>query len=484
MKFGLRRKLLPVLVLSFVFGGVALAALPLALLVEPAANFAAGLLVRTAARQTIVSMGVAANDASWIVPLTNLLARAASILRIVGSSFEYELPLIPGEPIPPTVAAPSGAPGTAQNPISIFETILRIKPTNSSNLCNVPSNFSTDGQSHYIQIKWYTLAELVTACNGTKGYWTPASGMSNAAWGAVDQTTETSTYNVDIATARYYLRRWKLFDGNTNSSGVEGSEFQYTLVEGADGVKRFTRSAEGFAPDATDPDWTQAEKSAFASPSAVKFTDAAGQVVRVAANANTTQIDAASQAGADVKVRTALLNANAQATSVNEQVVTNAQAADVVATNPALNTNNGTGSITLPTDYARAGEAATAATAAAAQIVQALDASSVDSVSRPWKDIQEPEFNGPKSTIENTGDPDIPWQELLPNFTPGQAVTCKPIQISFDTPSASGLTSSGSEEINLCSFFEVVRVLIGYIFAITTMLYVWRRFTGSQSSEA
>lgn len=168
--------------------------------------------------------------------------------------------------------------------------------------------------------------------------------------------------------------------------------------------------------------------------------------------------------------------------AVVPSVVTGAgTAADTpIVSSSSSTTGSGSSSITLPTDYARQGEATTAAQS----IIQALDITGVDAVPRAWKDSLPPDYEGPdapKGIIENLKDPELPWADLLPRFTPGAPIACHPIEITLFTPAKSGLSATGTQTLDMCPFFEIVRIFIGYLFAVMTVLYVWRTFTSSQS---
>ena len=361
MKRGLRRKCAIILAVSFVFCGVAVAALPLALLIEPAANFAGGLLLRSVARQTVVSVGVAANDASWLLPLTNLVSRAASILSIAGSAFQYEIPVLPDVPL--NGGVDSSAVGDYLLATSPFVS-LSYSASEASGFCGESGN--------YMPSKTFpSWASFAQTCNE---YLIASNSLERVSIHS-EQYPDSSTYmngitylDLNGVTKTVVVKQLRFCKGpssnpcSTTAKTRTDGWLSPSIREVADGVKRFKRSGSGFLIDSSDPDWTEQEKAAFISPAALKFVDAQGQVVRVSENATGTQIDAATQSGNDVKLRTATLNTNAQAVSVNEQVVANAQASDAVATSPALGSATGSQNIVLPTDYARTGAAANDAT--------------------------------------------------------------------------------------------------------------------------
>lgn len=492
-----RRKLASVLAFvialtSVVMPGKSIAALPLAVLVEPAANFVGGLILSSLARQAVVTVGVAANDASWVVPLANLAARAVSILRIVGLSFTYEIPMQPDVAVPAgssTESAPSGgALGTYGNPLPYDYPGLSIVV--GADVCLISGAAAVDGLVHAIPsgTKFTSSSALLSACTEIYSHsvYPSYAGFSGPA-------IYNNPYNADpvlvySGSIPYYVKPIVLCSlHNSNGSTATGIGncaggkysvglgLSYSLSELPDGIKRFRRTALGLIPDESDPDWTEVEKATFSSPAAVKFVDSASNIVTVAASSSATTIQAVSQSGPDVRVRTAEFSSTAVPSTVNEQTVKNASAADVAAATVA-STSSGSGSIVLPTDYARQGEAASAA----ASIVNALDAPSISSIARPGANKDIPDFETAKKKIDDLPSPDLDWSSLLPHISPGDVVACHPItfEATVNVGPAAGLSSSS--DLDLCWIFEIVRNILGWLFGVVTVIYIWRTFTGSE----
>lgn len=354
-----------VLVALLVASTVAYSAVALALLIEPAANFVGGLVLRSLGRQVIVSVGVAANDASWLVSTANLVARAVGILKIAGSAFEYEIPTLPGSPIPaPVPATPaSGAPGTYYNPYPYTQAGIKPKITSTAP-CLLNANESVDGIAHALTVKTYdSWDELLSACAAVQSFSmfaaqrVPPEYFLDSGVEPVAATLSGVTVYVQPVRLRYAESAKDPESYTWARLGYGG--FSVAYLEAPDSVKRFIRTAEGFKPDTADPDWTTEEKAAFSAPGVIQFRSAES-VVNVSATAQSTKIQAATQAATDVRYRDVVLNADAVPTASSEQLVKNASVGDVLASE----TSTGSGTdIEFPSDYARQGEAATAAAA-------------------------------------------------------------------------------------------------------------------------
>lgn len=357
-----------------VFAVTVHAAFALALLVEPAADFVGGLVLRSLARQAVVTVGVAANDASWIASTATLASRAVAILKIAGFAFDYEIPTLPDTPVPkPATPKPaSGEPGTYNNPYPYTQAGFKPRVV-SAQLCNVPAYASSDGLAHSIAVKTYdTLAEIAAACDAVQSYKSVLTGYQSAHWITSDAGGEISALyppaQVLVGGVYLYVRPIALTWGFPESGNLSGFSLlagesspylAWAYAEAADSVKRFIRTAEGFKPDTTDPDWTAEEKAAFNTARAIQFRSAES-VVNVSATATQTAIQAATQVATDVRYRDVVLNAEAVPVSTSEQLVKSASAGDVLASETS--TGSGT-AIEFPSDYARQGEAATAAAA-------------------------------------------------------------------------------------------------------------------------
>lgn len=71
---------------------------------------------------------------------------------------------------------------------------------------------------------------------------------------------------------------------------------------------------------------------------------------------------------------------------------------------------------------------------------------------------------------------DASW---LPSLLPGSATSCEPLPISFSISSGPAAGLSGSESLDLCPHFDVIRQVLGYLFGLAAVFYIWRSFTRS-----
>jgi hypothetical protein len=348
----------------------------LGFLVEPALNVAARMIVQSVGRVALVSVGVAANDASWLVPLVTLTSRAASILRIAGAINAYELPLQPGVVVPPApVPDLHGEIGTFDNPLPYDSELVAMKPTNARLTECVEVDMSNDGYAHKLPLIVYaSFADLSSACEGIR-----AQFARPGVYKAPLRLASMSDYNpyggspvapYGLPGSPYYVEASMYCTGHMAAvyDPYKGADFCYQTAvavdlstsEPADGVKRFVRTNEGFKPDPADPDWTAEERVQYGAAQSVQFKAAdKSVVVNVAATGSSTEIKAAAQRANDVVLRTVKLTSEAVPESVTETAVKDANADQVIASSTSNNGDPGT--IVFPTDYARQGEAAAAA---------------------------------------------------------------------------------------------------------------------------
>lgn len=334
------------------------AALPALVLVEVAAEFGGGLILQNVARQVIVSIGVAANDASWI-QLGTLAARVLGILRLASSGGTvYEVPMQADTPVPSPVSRPPvGDPGSYDNPLHFSDPAV-VYTVTATNLCEVQNWRSTDGLTHKLPVGTYSAASLLAACQAVQAFSADSSYLPVTAQevepGTVDpvcQTFGAGASSFQICALRFMLDYGGYIADLVGPGGHSGVSVQ--VKEGPDGVKRLARSSSGFLPDVNDPDWTQAEKDAWSSPSAVQFRNAASsQFVNLSVEADKMVIRSSSAASADALVRQATFNAEALPVAVSEQLVKNTSPDAAIAA-ATSGSNTGSQTVTFPDDYAR-----------------------------------------------------------------------------------------------------------------------------------
>jgi hypothetical protein len=84
-------------------------------------------------------------------------------------------------------------------------------------------------------------------------------------------------------------------------------------------------------------------------------------------------------------------------------------------------------------------------------------------------------FQGHINSIENVDSLDVGFS-WLPSLLPGAPVSCYSVPVSF---TFSGLLSgrSVSDGIDVCSSLSIARSILGYLFGVAAVIYIWRRFS-------
>lgn len=101
----------------------------------------------------------------------------------------------------------------------------------------------------------------------------------------------------------------------------------------------------------------------------------------------------------------------------------------------------------------------------------------------PLVEVPDADLNVQKTKIEEITDPGF-VASLVPNLTPGSPMACRPLEFrgKVDSGPAAGLDSTASFDI--CWVFGIGRSVLGYLFWLGGVLYVWRRFTGGSPAGA
>lgn len=113
----------------------------------------------------------------------------------------------------------------------------------------------------------------------------------------------------------------------------------------------------------------------------------------------------------------------------------------------------------------------------------ALDDTGFGNLPKSWENNdQRPTMDEPKNQIESILDPEISWN-WLPSLLPGSPVQCHGIEFRGQITSgpAAGLDSTAS--LDLCPYFEYVRMFLGWLFGIGATIYTWRRFIGARTAQ-
>jgi hypothetical protein len=149
----------------------------------------------------------------------------------------------------------------------------------------------------------------------------------------------------------------------------------------------------------------------------------------------------------------------------------------------ADSTSNTSPSITLPTDYARQGEAA-----GAAQTIT----NKLDSITSGFSDTGTPKIGDATTAIDNrlkqlndmptAAAPaiDLSW---LPSLLPGEPTLCRPIVMDMHFTSGQMSGISGSGEVDICDYLDIIRQIFGWIFAMTAIAHIFYVFVRSNKTS-
>lgn len=102
----------------------------------------------------------------------------------------------------------------------------------------------------------------------------------------------------------------------------------------------------------------------------------------------------------------------------------------------------------------------------------------------PAAGAHDTDFNSQKSQLENITEPAVTWADWMPTLMPGSAVACHPIEFrgQVNAGPAAGLDSTTS--LDLCPYLEIVRQIMGWLFGVGALIYVWRRFASARGGAA
>lgn len=368
----------------------------------------AAVVVRDVARRGVLSLGVAANDASWAtaVGMSGSTMAILGIGAVVSTASEpvekYQVAVVEsansGLLKAPVVV---GAEGTAENPLHVVSPSIRYRVT-GSNTCLILSSGSTDGQYHYVAAGVYkSWADLMAACQALEVYINyahePFSWFEN---GGVYQVSVSPPVYVSRASICFGVSSGHVPDGCNDRFGA--GVYPETQ-EPKDGVYRVKRFGDGWLADPTDPDWTEEEKTKLgtASPLQWQGTTPAAQPLAVEVVKTTTHVVIRSRVQKDANNiqsrQIAIDPSTLNPTSAEEAV---SPGTDVKSSpDPGTNGNSETGS--WPDDYSREGTLQ-AAKAGIDQLHKDLtDQQSTDDPSRPADSVfTDAYFNGTFDTLK------------------------------------------------------------------------------------
>jgi hypothetical protein len=361
------------LVVVFVVGASAFAALPAALiLINEAAVALGGVVLRQAGKEVVVTLGTAANDATWATAATvggssgssigaNILAfLGLGVLSGSAGDEKYQIPLKANVVLPraPLTGMGSGV----QSPLL---PVVRFGPfsTSSDNYVSNAGPVVT-----FTVNRAMTGDELIAAYSVWKNSCvTEGPCEAGITYHNFRLEAQTDTYqNVTYGGTTYVFNKARIWFEvkwpqntffNTESSRTL---FVPVLAEPLDGVKRFRFVNEKWSPDPADPDWMPDELTGTsASRIAVRGQNELGQDVRVDVSldaAKQVQINALTQVEPDkVMHRSITLNASLQPSQASQTVTSSANVSSFYETYPEASPSTGSQSVTVqfPDDYAR-----------------------------------------------------------------------------------------------------------------------------------
>lgn len=99
----------------------------------------------------------------------------------------------------------------------------------------------------------------------------------------------------------------------------------------------------------------------------------------------------------------------------------------------------------------------------------------------PTITVSDADLNAQKNAIDAVKDLEPGFTaNLVPALLPGTAASCTPLQFR-GAANAGGLALDSTAELDICWAFEIIRAVAGYLAWLVGVIYVWRRFTGSNT---
>lgn len=413
-----RKKLVGVVLGLALAVSVVHAALPLLAFAEVAAAVVESFVVRSVGRQVVVTVGTAANDATWAQTFLSW----AQVARVVGSLVFTEQD---GRKIEVQVS-PTATADLTKGPLGLVW-------GPSGNSVYVPASLTLDGVGKAAPAGSF-VGEDPAALMAAAIAWFNATADKRGPFSVVDTNIQADLYEVYLQDANGYGSSIWLAGQNKETS---------------DGIRRLLGKPGAWNPDSTDPDWTAEEKTRFTGVQALRLRGQENDqldVYPVGSAAGAVRYQQATAPGEIRELATMLNNAYVPVATSTATFPGSLAAVGESA-------SAGTSEVVFPDDYARVGEAASAASA----VVAAVDAL------KTAPEVPEPELA--QTTAEDLqgaflGDENNPLVGLLGWSVPAHVAVCPTADINI---SWSLISYSGRFE-NHCDIAEDFRTEAALIF--------------------
>lgn len=99
----------------------------------------------------------------------------------------------------------------------------------------------------------------------------------------------------------------------------------------------------------------------------------------------------------------------------------------------------------------------------------------------PSTSTYNPDLNKQKDIIENIEPPNIGYG-WLPSLLPGDAVACHAIQF-HGAVNVGEVNLDSTTDLDLCPYLEIARNILGWLFGVASVIYIWRRFAGARGGS-
>ena len=99
----------------------------------------------------------------------------------------------------------------------------------------------------------------------------------------------------------------------------------------------------------------------------------------------------------------------------------------------------------------------------------------------PSTSTYNPDLNKQKDLVENITSPDVGFN-WLPSLLPGDAVACHAIEFR-GAVNVGEVNLDSTTQLDLCPYLEIVRNILGWLFGVASVIYIWRRFAGARGGD-